>query len=47
MRYRLSSAMFAALLASSALAADVDTLISGGTIYDGSGGAPYPGWVAV
>jgi N-acyl-D-amino-acid deacylase len=24
-----------------------DTLITGGVIYDGSGGAPYPGWVAI
>jgi N-acyl-D-amino-acid deacylase len=38
-----------ALLLSSApaAAATYDTVISGGTIYDGSGGAPYAGWVAL
>lgn len=30
-----------------AAAATYDTVISGGTIYDGSGGTPYAGWVAL
>lgn len=37
----------ALLLVSTAAFARPDVLISGGTIYDGSGGAPYPGWVAI
>lgn len=50
MRYRSVMSMAAALLtgvATPALAAEADTLIRGGTIYDGSGSAPYPGWVAI
>ncbi|HPU14833.1 MAG TPA: D-aminoacylase, partial [Polymorphobacter sp.] len=39
--------MVALLLASTAAFARPDVLISGGTIYDGSGGAPYPGWLAI
>lgn len=30
-----------------AAAATYDTVIAGGTIYDGTGGAPYAGWVAL
>ena len=37
----------AALLSTTALAATPDTVITNGLIYDGLGGAPYQGWVAV
>ncbi len=41
--------LLVALLLGSApvAAAPVDTLITGGVIYDGAGGAPYQGWVAL
>jgi N-acyl-D-aspartate/D-glutamate deacylase len=50
---RILMRFFAALLAGTAAAASAspspayDLLIRGGTIYDGSGGAPYVGDVAV
>jgi N-acyl-D-amino-acid deacylase len=45
---RLLALLAAALLAGGAQApADYDTVIRGGTIYDGSGGAPYVGDVAI
>jgi len=40
--------LFALLLGTApAAAATYDTVIAGGTIYDGTGGAPYAGWVAL
>lgn len=50
LRHRFVSALSLAILSGSALpaiAAQYDTIIRGGTIYDGSGGAPYVGDVAI
>ena len=35
------------LVSAAPVAAAPDTVLTGGVIYDGSGGAPYPGWVAI
>ncbi|MBC7520097.1 MAG: D-aminoacylase [Sandarakinorhabdus sp.] len=40
--------LFSVLLGALPVAAQAaDTVLTGGMIYDGSGGAPYPGWVAI
>ncbi|QXQ07239.1 D-aminoacylase [Sphingosinicellaceae bacterium] len=44
---KMMLAAVATLLATSALAASPDTVITNGLIYDGLGGVPYKGWVAV
>lgn len=46
--FRKTLAAFAGFaLAASAQAADFDTIVRGGTIYDGEGGAPYKGDIAI
>jgi len=48
MRSVTSKLMLALLLGVAPAAAQAtDTVLSGGMIYDGSGGAPFPGWVAI
>ena len=48
MRSSSSKLLLALLLGIAPVAAQAtDTVLTGGMIYDGSGGAPYPGWVAI
>ncbi len=47
MTKRLGLTLTAMLLAGAAPAPRADTVIRGGTIYDGAGGAPYAGYVAL
>lgn len=46
MRQFIATLLLGSALAAPAIAAP-DTVITGGIIYDGSGGTPYPGWVSL
>ena len=46
MRHLIATLLLGSALGAPAIAAP-DAVITGGMIYDGSGGAPYPGWVSL
>ncbi len=47
MRRMIATFLAGAVMAAPAICAPADTVLTGGIIYDGSGGAPYSGWVAI